>query len=99
MTAPRTSIEVEIAGEQYALSSEVDEDYARRCARIVDERMSALASNRSISAKNAAILTALALTDELLREREAVGRRLGELTQSIENALDARGADSLADHG
>ncbi len=87
MTATRTSIEVKIAGERYAVSAEVDEGHARECARIVDERMRALSRNRAVSPKNAAIMAALALTDELLRERDAARRRLAELAARVDAAL------------
>ena len=92
-TASRTSIEVKIAGEYYALSAEVDEDQARECARIVDERMRTLSHSRAVSPKNAAIMAALALTDELLREREAADRRLAELAARLDAALEEEAAE------
>ncbi len=92
-TATRTSIEVKIAGEYYALSAEVDEAHARACARIVDKRMRALSHNRSVSPKNAAIMAALALTDELLRERETANRRLAGMAARIDAALEEESAE------
>ena len=35
----RTAVRVEIAGEEYTIRSDADEEYTRRCAALVDERM------------------------------------------------------------
>jgi len=86
-TEPRTAIRVEIAGEEYALRADADEEYTRRCAALVDERMRRVAGKGGVSAKNAAIMAALDLSDELLRERARIGRRLQGLTASIESEL------------
>ena len=88
-TGPRTAIRVEIAGEEYTLRADADEAYTRRCAALVDERMRKVAKRGGVSAKNAAIMAALALSDELLRERARVGARLQGLTTSIEAELDS----------
>ncbi len=89
--APRTSIRVEIAGEPYTLRAEADEEYARRCAALVDERMSAVSRQGGVTAKNAAILAALSLSEELLRQRARVTDRLGVLTARIEAELEEGG--------
>lgn len=85
---PRTSIQVEIAGESYALRADADEEHTRRCAALVDERMSAVAERTGASAKNAAILAALSLSDELLRQRAEVRDRAQALTARIEAELE-----------
>lgn len=86
-TGPRTAIRVEIAGEEYTLRAEADEEYTRRCAALVDERMKAVSAKSGVSVKNAAIMAALSLSDELLRERARVGDRLQGLTARIESEL------------
>lgn len=86
-TGPRTAIQVEIAGEAYTLRADADEEYARRCAALVDERMKKVTGKGGVSAKNAAIMAALSLSDELLRERARIGDRLQGLTASIEAEL------------
>ena len=87
-TGPRTAIRVEIAGEQYTLRADADEEYTRRCAALVDERMRTVAEKGGVSAKNAAIMAALSLSDELLRERARIGERLQGLAAHIEAELD-----------
>lgn len=84
----RTSIRVEIAGESYTLRADADEEYTRRCAALVDERMSAVAEQSGVSAKNAAILAALSLSDELLRQRAQLAERIAALTARIEAELE-----------
>ncbi len=86
--ALRTSIRVEIAGESYTLRADADEEYTRRCAALVDERMSAVAEQGGVSAKNAAILAALSLSDELLRQRAQLSDRMEALTARIEAELE-----------
>ncbi len=87
-SGPRTAIQVEIAGEEYTLRAEADEEYARRCAALVDERMRKVAERGGVSGKNAAIMAALDLSDELLRERARIGERLQGLTARIEAELE-----------
>ncbi len=87
-TDPRTAIRVEIAGEEYTLRAEADEEYARRCAALVDERMRKVTGKGGVSAKNAAIMAALDLSDELLRVRARIGERLQGLTARIEAELE-----------
>ncbi len=84
---PRTAIRVEIAGEEYTLRADADEEYTRRCAALVDERMKTVSEKGGVSTKNAAIMAALALSDELLRERSRIGDRLNGLTARIEAEL------------
>lgn len=88
-TEPRTAIRVEIAGEEYTLRAEADEEYARRCAALVDERMRKVTGKGGASAKHAAIMAALDLSDELLRVGARIGERLQGLTASIEKELDS----------
>lgn len=86
--AARTSIRVEIAGEWYTLRADADEEHTRRCAALVDERMSAVSEQTGVTAKNAAILAALSLSDELLRRQSEVNDRLQALTARIEAELE-----------
>ncbi len=85
---PRTAIRVEIAGEEYTLRADADEEYTRRCAALVDERMKTVSAKGGVSTKNAAIMAALALSDELLRERSRIGDRLKGLTARIDAELE-----------
>ena len=83
----RTTISVEIAGERYTLRADADEEHTRRCAALVDDRMNEVSERGGVSAKNAAILAALSLSDELLRQRAQLSDRLQALTSRIEDEL------------
>ena len=83
----RTSVKVEIAGEQYSLITDADEEYTRRCAALVDERMRQIADAGNLDTRKTAILAALSLSDELFRQQTRVGDRARALTGLIENAL------------
>ena len=93
---PRTSILVEIAGESYTLRADADEDHTRRCAALVDDHMKAVSRDGGVSAKNAAILAALSLSDELLRQRAQAGERIRALTARIHAELANEEAEAEA---
>jgi cell division protein ZapA len=84
----RAAVEVEIAGEKYTLRTDADEEYTRRCAALVDERMRQIGGH-GLDRKNAAIMTALSLSDELFRQEARIRDRAGALAGRIEQALEA----------
>jgi len=64
---------VQIFGQTYAISGDLDPSYVQKLAAYVDEKMRAIAdSTTTIDTQKAAVLAALAIADELhagLRER------------------------------
>lgn len=65
------SIAVTIAGQRYTLRSDASEEYVRRLASLVEERLHAnLAQSRRHSTQAIAVLTALQLADSWQREQE-----------------------------
>lgn len=88
-------VTVRIAGEEYTLRSAADREYAQECAEYAD-RMIATVIERGalVEEHKAAILAALALTDELFQarnERDALRDdlegRAAALAASIEEVL------------
>ena len=71
--SPQEMVEVRILGESYTIKSETTADYTRRVAEHVD-RMAKEIQDESgiIDQKKVAVLTALAVTDQLFRMREGV---------------------------
>jgi cell division protein ZapA len=68
MVADRVT--VQIYGEQYTVKAGDDQDYIRRVARIVDEKMREVASSgKVVATSKIAILAALNIADELLQAR------------------------------
>lgn len=68
--AQKTVVTVTIAGEDYTLRADATPEYTRECAEYVDRTITEiLAQGSIIQAHKAAILGALAITDQLFRAR------------------------------
>ncbi len=64
-------VEINVFGQAFSVKSEDDEDHIQAVARYVNEKMEEiLKKTRSVSTLNVAILTALNIADDLLKERE-----------------------------
>lgn len=72
MTGPRTVVKVRIGGEEYTLKSDRPPDYTQAVAEHVDRTLKDVLSGTAIvESHKAAILAALAITDELFQARDA----------------------------
>ena len=66
-------VEVQILGETYTLKSETGSDYTHKVAQHVDRTAREIREESGVvDQKKVAILTALAVTDQLFRMREGV---------------------------
>ena len=66
----KRSIAVTIAGQRYLLRSDEDDQYVRQLASLVDQRFRAVqSSTKQVSTHAIAMLTALQMADDLLKER------------------------------
>lgn len=85
----RTVISVQIAGEEYTIRADATPEYTRECAAYVDQTITAILEQVStIQASRAAILGALAITDELFRARREMAA-LREETRGLAGRLAA----------
>lgn len=74
-------VEIKVFGQTYTVKTDAEEDHIQAVARYVNEKMDeVLKKTRSVSSLNVAILTALNIADELLREK---GKRIA-LLQEVE---------------
>jgi cell division protein ZapA len=74
-------VEIKVFGQTYTVKTDAEEDHIQRVARYVNEKMNDVTKNtKSVSSFNVAILTALNIADDLIRERE---KRLA-LVQEVE---------------
>ena len=74
-------VEIKIMGQTYTVKTDTEEEYIQEVARYVHEKMDeVLKKTKSVSTLNVAILTALNIADDLLKERE---KRRG-LLQEVE---------------
>ncbi len=91
-----TSIDVEIFGSVYHVRGEQDQDYLRRLAAVVDDKMREISRHVPVvDSGKIAILAALNLADELLQcnhqqegERVEMMEKVEELTGLLTEALD-----------
>jgi cell division protein ZapA len=92
----KETVEVQILGESYTLKSETTPDYTRRVAEYVDRTAREIREQSGVLDRaSVAMLTALAVTDQLFRMREGVEavkgmteKRAERLTAEILGVLD-----------
>lgn len=73
-------VEIKVFGQTYTVKTDAEEDYIQEVARYVNEKMGeVLKKTRSVSTMNVAILTALNIADDLLKERERKNALLREV--------------------
>jgi cell division protein ZapA len=97
-------VEIKIFGQTYTVKTDEEEDYIRRVAQHVNEKMEeVLRKTRSVSTLNVAILTALNIADDLLREkdrREALAKEVEiksrDLVEQIELKMSGKEAAELS---
>ncbi len=93
----RTAVTVRIAGEEHAIRSSAPPEYTRRCARLVDERITEIRRRSTlVEGHRAAILAALSITDELYQAREEL-RRLRDDVAARSGVLAGRIDEALAE--
>ena len=85
------SIQVQIFDKSYMVQGELDETYVQDLARLVDEKMRAIAeTSGSVDGARIAVLAALNLADELeayRKERGELHRRVERCVRLVETAL------------
>jgi cell division protein ZapA len=69
-------VKVEIYGQSYSLSGDLDENYVQKLARYVDEKMNAVAeATQTVDSVRVAVLAAMAIADELHSRPNETGQR------------------------
>ncbi len=64
-------VEIKVFGQTYTVKSDAEEEHVQEVARFVNQKMEdVLKKTRSVSTLNVAILTALNIADDLLKERK-----------------------------
>ncbi len=76
----KTLVRVKIVGEEYMIRTDASSDHTRAVADYVDRTIRAvIASGATVETSKAAILAALQITDDLLRERGACEQLTAEI--------------------
>jgi len=97
----KLAVTVRIGGEDHVIRTNVEPEYTRRCAQMVDERIQEIRNQLGlIESHKAAILAALSITDELFRVRNELreqrleaARRTESLAQQLETATIVKSGD------
>ncbi len=97
----KVAVTVRIGGEDHTIRANVEPEYTRRCARVVDERITEIRRQLGlIESHKAAILAALSITDELFQARaefdgarDLAARRAAGLAARLEEVLAETGED------
>jgi len=64
-------VEIKVFGQTYTVKTDAEENYIQDVAKYVNEKMEeVLKKTKSVSTLNVAILTALNIADDLLKEKE-----------------------------
>jgi cell division protein ZapA len=64
-------VEIKVFGQTYTVKTDAEEDYIQEVAKYVNVKMEeVLKKTKSVSTLNVAILTALNIADDLLKEKE-----------------------------
>jgi cell division protein ZapA len=87
----KNAVKVTIVGEEYTVRSELEPDYTRQVAAHVDAAIRrVLQAGPLVESHKAAILAALAITDELFESRkqqQELAARINQLTESLSRLL------------
>ena len=91
----KTVVTVEIGDDEYTIRTDASVEYAERCAAYVSETIGEIVQQGSLlEAHKAAILAALALTDQLFQAREEneglrteLARQAARLADDVEARL------------
>jgi cell division protein ZapA len=81
-------VKVEIYGQSYTLSGELDENYVQKLARYVDEKMSSVAEGtQTVDSVRVAVLAAMSIADELHSRQNETGHRDDALRERAQQCL------------
>jgi len=87
MTVSKNGIKVEIFGTEYRIKGDANGDYIKQVAGLVDERMRQIAeASVTGSVAKIAILAAVNIADELLKERLARESAMDKLSERLKQA-------------
>ena len=97
-------VEIKVFGQTYTVKSDAEENHIQAVAQYVNEKMDeVLKKTRSVSTLNVAILTALNIADDLLKERgermaliEEVEAKTKDLAERIETKMGGKELEKIS---
>lgn len=99
MNVRKNAVKVSIVGEEYTVRSELDPEYTRQVAAHVDGAIRrVLQAGPMVESHKAAILAALAITDELFesrRQQQDLAQRLRLMSENLARLLPPQKRQSV----
>ena len=89
-TIMENRITVSICDEEYTFVAEEAPSYMQKVGSYVNDKMSELLNSAKVGRTDAAVLTAVNITDELFKEREAGDALRRQLKQYLDEASQAK---------
>jgi cell division protein ZapA len=87
-------VEIKVFGQTFTVKSDSEESHIQEVARYVNEKIEEiLKKTRTVSSLNVAVLTALNIADDLLKEREkriALLKEVGMKSKDLVEKIDMR---------
>jgi len=98
------TVEIKVFGQTYSVKTDAEEDHIQAVAKYVNDKIEEITKKtRTVSSLNVAILTALNIADDLLREKEirmAILREVGvksrDLADKISTEIGRREAKKVS---
>ena len=82
-------VEIKVFGQTFSVKTDAEEDHLQAVARYVNEKMEeVLKKTKSVSTLNVAILTALNIADDLLKEKEQRKALVKEVAVKSKDLVD-----------
>lgn len=82
-------VEIKVFGQTFSVKTDAEEDHLQAVAQYVNEKMEeVLKKTKSVSTLNVAILTALNIADDLLKEKEQRKALVKEVEVKSKNLVD-----------
>ena len=97
-------VEIRVLGQNFSVKSDSDETHVREVARYVNEKIDEIMrKTKTVSSLNVAILTALNIADDLLKEREKrmvllkeIGLKSKDLIEKIDVKMGGKEAEKVS---
>ena len=82
----KNKIVVSIGGKSYTMVASEDESYVRKCAELVDRQLTEVSAGGRLSQSDAAVLAAMNIADQLMKEQEAAENLRRQVEESLEES-------------
>jgi cell division protein ZapA len=82
-------VEIKVFGQTYTVKTDAEEEYIKEVAKYVNEKMEeVLKKTKTVSTLNVAILTALNIADDLIKEKEKRKALLQEIETKSKDLVE-----------